>query len=774
MKETAQGVLLLLVSILLSFSQVISKIEVEGNRYLTEELIKSLLLSKEGTRFSVERVREDIRRLFSTGFFRNIEVYKEGEKEVKLIYKVEDLPVIYSIEFRGNDEIDSDDLSKQLGIETQVGELDPEEVLKDYTSSPAIEEKLVIQRKLKLGRVLSRKEIEDIKRRIKDIYLEEGYPEVKISYRIIPKKGASKLLFIIEEGHERFVGDISFEGNESFSSRRLKKLMKTEDRNILFLRWKPTFSEEVLKEDIKTLRQFYRNEGFLEAKVSYRVEAKNGRRDIKIFIKEGPRYRLSRLDIEGNEMFAYSELVEDYLRKNKGGYYRREVLENIKKNIKLKYSDIGFMRVRVQEQKHVNFKDKSVSVKLRIEEGKPVYVEKIEIKGNYETRDYVLRREMRIHEGSLASKKSMDRSRTRILSLGYYDDVSLTPIPRDEERWDLLMKVRERFTGQFSVGLSYNQVTGLSGFLSAKKGNFRGTGDIIGGSISYGSQYRDNSISYTRKWFLNRPMDLSGSIFDKRVEYTTYTVQRTGFTVDLSKEFREFWRWSVGISAQRISYSDIDDDASSFIKNQEGTRDSRKVFLTVKRDTRDYYLFPRKGSLTELYTSLAVPVLGGTEKFFKLRLSHATYWQDRIFDTGLILSGKGTVGFVEGYGGAEVPLDERFFVGGDFTIRGYDYGYAGTIDANGDPIGSTKELFFNFEANYPITNMVYVGAFLDIGMGAENWGDFKPGNLRGGVGFGIRLITPFAPIKIDFAYKLKRVPGDDSPTRVHFILGGYF
>ncbi len=381
---------------------------------------------------------------------------------------------------------------------------------------------------------------------------------------------------------------------------------------------------------------------------------------------------------------------------------------------------------------------------------------------------------MRVHEGSLASKKSMDRSRTRILSLGYYDEVNIRPIPKDEDKWDLFMKIRERFTGQFSVGLSYNQVTGLSGFLSARKGNFRGTGDILGGSISYGSQYRDNSLSYTHKWFLKKPIDLSGSIFDRRIEYTTYTVQRTGFKVDVSREFREFWRASLGISVQRIRYSDIDEDAVSFIKRQEGTRDSRKLIFTVRRDTRDYYLFPKKGALTELSTSLAVPVLGGTEKFFKLRFSHASYWQDKIFDTGLILSGKGTIGFVEAYGGTDVPLDERFFVGGDFTIRGYDYGYAGTIDANGDPIGSTKELFFNFEANYPITKIVYAGAFLDIGMGAENWGDFKPGNLRGGVGVGIRLITPFAPIKIDLAYKLKKVPGDTSPTRVHFILGGFF
>jgi len=221
---------------------------------------------------------------------------------------------------------------------------------------------------------------------------------------------------------------------------------------------------------------------------------------------------------------------------------------------------------------------------------------------------------LRVQEQELAVRKGLRRSRTRILNLGYYEDVQLQPFPAGGDSWDLLVRIRERFTGQFSVGLSYNEITKLSAFISLRKGNFLGTGDIVGVSISYGSQYKDNSISYTDKWFLNMPVDLTWSLFDRRIDYISYTVERRGLNATFSREFWEFWRWSVGTSFQRIDYSNISDTASSFIKRQEGRRESRKLILSLSRDTRDYFLFPTEGSQFRLSYAVALPVLGGTER----------------------------------------------------------------------------------------------------------------------------------------------------------------
>jgi Outer membrane protein/protective antigen OMA87 len=177
----------------LLYAQTIERIEIEGAQYVPEEIIRGLLRAKEGFSYDPSAIREDIRRLYRTGFFDRIEVEEErvGDKVV-LIYKVKDLPVIYKIEFVGNRKIKADELEKRIGIETEVGKIDIEEITRDYTSSPAIEEKVEVQRRLKLGRVLSREEMEVIKSRIIQAYQKEGYTNVQVSYELVPKKRCVK------------------------------------------------------------------------------------------------------------------------------------------------------------------------------------------------------------------------------------------------------------------------------------------------------------------------------------------------------------------------------------------------------------------------------------------------------------------------------------------------------------------------------------------------------------------------------------------------------
>ncbi len=765
--------LIVLLSVALSYSQTIKEVEIRGLRYIPEESIRGLIRSVPGATYSADLVKEDIRRLYRTGFFERVEVYRVMEADqVRLIYELEDLPVIYMIEFVGNRKLKADELEKYIGIETEVGKIDIEEATRAFTSSPAIEERVSAQRKVKLGRVLSPQEIDFIKRRIVEAYLKEGYPNVDVSYELVPKKGASKLVFKIVEGQPEYLAGVHIEGNRTFKRGKLIDLMTLKPPSLLALRLRPPFSEEILREDIRKIEEFYKSEGFLEVKVSYQVKKRDNRYDVFIRIEEGPRYRLGEVKIEGNTLFAQSELIGNVLKKNRGGYYRQEVIDKLLENIRNRYSSIGFLNVQWDKRERV--RDRKVDITIELSEGEPVYVGKISVRGNYETRDYVIRREMRFQEGELANLGELERSRSRIFNLGYYEDVSIEPIPTGEKSWDILANIRERFTGQISVGLGYNEVTKVSGFVSIRKGNFRGTGDIAGFSISYGTRSRDNSVSYTKRWFLNQPIDLTGSLFDRRVEYNTYTVSRLGANFVFSKELSEFWKVSAGISLQKVRYSDISPDASVVIQQEAGTRQSRKLLFGLTRDTRDSYLFPTKGSLTELDLSSAVPVLGGTERFNKLVLSHQFFFKDTIFDTGVIWGVKGVFGIVEPYGGKTVPLDERFFVGGDFSVRGYSYGYAGPLDPNtNDPVGAKRQVLFSTELNIPIYKNVFYGAvFFDAGRGADDYKDLK--DLRAGYGLGIRFITPFAPIKLDLAFKTKKVPGDRSRSRFHFVLGTFF
>jgi Outer membrane protein/protective antigen OMA87 len=251
----------------------------------------------------------------------------------------------------------------------------------------------------------------------------------------------------------------------------------------------------------------------------------------------------------------------------------------------------------------------------------------------------------------------------------------------------------------------------------------------------------------------NKPIDVTGSLYDTKIYYVDYTVQRVGFDLTFTKEFGEYWYASLGTSIQKVTYSDISSSAPPVIQSQAGTWQARKLIFSVSHNTTDYYLFPSKGSIQSLTYTIALPVLGGSEKFQKVVLSNANFIKDHIFYTGTILSARETVGWAQAYSNSVVPLDDEFFVGGDYTIRGYSYGYAGPLDSADEPIGATREIVLNFEADYPLyKNIFYVDAFYDTGRGADSWSGLKPSNWLGSYGVGIRFITSYAPVRLDLCF----------------------
>lgn len=768
---------LILFLVSLSFSEIVSGIKIEGTKYTPDSLIFGLLKLKPGMEFSRFLLSEDIKRLYSTGFFKQIAV-KENKKDdhVELIYIIQDLPIIYKIEFKGNKEISSSEIYKKLGIEEEVGKISSSEATQGIPSTSSLNTKLAIIKHVKLGRVFSEEEIHAIEERIKQLYEEGGYNGVTITHKIVPVKGASKLIFYIHETKPEYVGDITFHGNKHFSSGRLLDHMKTQPMSIIFFRWHPPFSKEVLKEDLQRLKRFYENHGFFDVEIKKPIIKKSGDRyNITINIKEGPRYKISDLEIKHNKMFSYKELVDSIIKNNKEVYYNKDIIRKIIKRINKKYGEIGYINEEAVSKIKPDYKTKTVKVVIDVYEGGPVYLSKLHIRGNYETRDYVIRREMRVREYDLITRHELELSKERIMNLGYYDDVEMRTVPKGADFADLFTKVKERFTGQFSVGVGYNQVTGVAGFVSLRKGNFLGTGDIAGISASLGTSYANDTLSYTHKWLFNKPIDVTNSIYDTKINYVDYNVSRIGYDLTFTRQYGEYWYVTAGSSIQKITYSNISSSAPLFIQQEAGTYQARKLIFSVDRNTTDYYLFPSRGMNTELSYQIALKVLGGNEKFQKITFSNANYIKDPFFHTGTILSARETFGIAQGYGGGIVPLDDKFFVGGDYSIRGYSYGYAGPLDSAGEPIGANKEFFLNFEADYPIYKRIfYVDAFFDTGRGADSFNGLRPSNWVGSYGFGIRFITSFAPVRLDLAFKTKPVPGDTSRTRVVFILGSFF
>ncbi|NPA58581.1 MAG: outer membrane protein assembly factor BamA, partial [Aquificae bacterium] len=500
-----------------------------------------------------------------------------------------------------------------------------------------------------------------------------------------------------------------------------------------------------------------------------KIELKNGEEYyITIEIKEGPRYRLSGLEFKNNNYYTREELLSRFKDDLKiGDYYNGEVIEKLKNEILDKYTDLGFIFAMVYVEKILDRQNKKVKVIYDIQPGEVFYVDKINISGNYESRDYVIRRELRFAPGDLFRRQDLYRSQTRLYNLGFYNGIGFDPHVKDEGVLDVDVKVQERFTGQISVGAGYSQLTGLSFFLSLRKGNFLGTGDTASISLTLGTTYRNNQLSYIHRWAFYKPVDLGLSIYDRYVDYTTFVSQKQGFSPSLTWELSEYWRIGTGFALDRVKYSDITEDAPQRIKDQEGTYSMFATYLNLTRSTIDNPILPTKGS----NFSITFKVGFGSRGFYKTHFSYSKFFPDKLFYTDWVLSFRVRYGVVEKRK-EKIPLDEYFFVGGDFTIRGFDYGMAGPYDANYDPIGAKQEIIYNLQLAHPIAERFLWGyVFTDLGKGYNYGSPFK--DLYQSVGIGLKIVTPMAPIDIYYGKVLNPPPGVGS-SRIGFVLGTFF
>ncbi len=748
------------------FGKVITSIKVLGNENTKEQFILKTLNLSVGEEFNLENLQRGIKRLYKTGYYGDIEVYKEeDERGIRLLVKVEELPLISKVKLVGVEKINLEELIPMLGIETEYGESDTVEKLQTYYTMPDLEELLGLYKEQSIGRILSLEEIEAIRKRIERIYESRGYPNTKVDYKIVKKVGGGELIFYVREGSREYTEDVEFVGNKAFSDWELGGKIILKGRNIFLFRFHPPYSDEMVEYSAEKLKEFYRSEGFLDVKVSYKVvKRRDGSRKVIFYINEGKRYKLKAVKIFGNTLYSQREILGELLKGKR--YFREETLKKIYLRILDLYSQIGFINVLIRREVEVDRNKKEVEVRLFLNEGEPVYVRRINIRGNYETRDYVIRRELRLGEGSLYTGKSLIRSRDRLYRLGYFEEVNIFPERGKDNYWDIDVKVRERLTGNLYAGITYSEITRTSGFIGIRKGNFMGTGDIINLYLSWGQLLRNNTFSYKHRWLFKTPTDVTLSLYDREFIYPTYTVLRRGGDLFLEREFREFYYMSLGVTLQRVEYSNITVEP---IKYQEGGRNSRKLFLSLSRDSRDNLFFPTKGSLTKLEYSIGLPLLEGQEKFNKLVFTQM--FAKRLYGNIIYFAFK--MGGVEPYGNSIVPLDELFFLGGDFSIRGYYYGYAGPVK-NGYPIGAKYMAYATLEFKHPLNRTIFFKVFYDLGTAGNSLEELKRRALRGGYGLGLDIVTPVAPIRLEWAFKTKPVEGDRDPSRIHFVIGYFF
>ncbi|MCC6347397.1 MAG: outer membrane protein assembly factor BamA, partial [Nitrospirales bacterium] len=490
---------------------------------------------------------------------------------------------------------------------------------------------------------------------------------------------------------------------------------------------------------------------------------------ITIPVAEGEQYKVSGVEVTGNKAFTEKEL-RPLIRLTPNTVFSKERLSKDVAALSDTYTNNGYALVSIFPDLIPDEDKKVTKVIYRINEGDKFTVGRIDITGNTKTRDKVVRREIRLDEGEVFNASALKRSYERINNLQYFESVDISPKPKPETKTvDLDVTVKEKPTGFLSVGGGYSSVDKFIAMVDITQGNLFGRGQYLKLKGELGGKSSFYELSFRDPWFLDKPLSFGASIYKTTREYAEFDRKATGIELSLGKGFWEYWSASTNYIFEKAHISDIAEDASSEIKEQEGSSTTSSISFSVGRDTRDNYLDPSRGSKNALYFTFAG--LGGTNKF--LKVLYDSGWYFPVFKN-TTFHARGRVGYATGLFGEDLPLYERYYVGGIYTVRGFDFGEAGPRDINASAMGGEKELIFNFEYIFPIVSEYKLKGlvFFDAGR-AYGTGETFGSDLRYTAGTGIRWISPMGPLRIEWGYNLDKRT-HESASKLEFTFGSFF
>ena len=716
---------------------LIKEMSVEGNRRVQEAVILGRVKSAIGAPFSPAQLSEDVRSVFALGFFDDVQLKVDDfEGGVKVTFVVAERPFVRDVDFVGNKAIATSDLQDKIDI--------------------------------KLGSVYNPVEVQRAREKMKDHYESEGYFEVQITPDIEKfADGDVKVVFTINEGRQMKIDQIVIRGNRGLTDKQIKKIMATQERQYWILRG--TVQRQKLDEDVERILQLYNDHGYIQARVESHdvtIDREKALVTINIVVVEGSQHRVSSLDYSGVTLLPENELRRQTKLKA-GDVFSRSALRESVKAIEDIYSNIGHASVEVNPKLDIQPENK-IAIVMEITEGPTVYVERINIAGNVRSQDKILRRELQMAEGEIFTLTKMQRSKQRLTNLGYFEKVDVNTAPgSDKTKIIVNVDVTERPTGLFSIGGGYSSADGAIGTIDLSQNNFLGRGWLASIKVRAGANLQQGQLSFTEPWLFDRPLSAGFDLFSTKRQFVEYDYTTIGGGLRVSHPFEEFWRWLLGyrLTQDEILHVKSDD---SFLREEEGSKVTSLVSAVVTRDSRDSVQTPSKGG--QFVVSTEVAGLGGDHHFSK-STAFLTYFQPIWF--GHILSGRLEGGYGFGFGDERLPVFERFYLGGPNSVRSFKARQLSPKDESGTRIGGTSEVLGNVEYIVPLPFDIRVAAFFDIGQVYGFKSKFDLSDLREAVGGGVRWVSPFGPIRVDYGLNVDRRPGEKIGN-FHFSVGSPF
>ena len=711
---------------------VISSVQITGNVRAELDTVRSYLQLKEGQPYDPAAADRSLKALFSTGLFSDVAIDMQGSV---LIVKLTENPIINRVAFEGNRKIEDDKLRDEV------------------QSKPRL--------------VFTRARVQSDVERILTIYRRGGRYNAVVEPKIIKlEQGRVDLVFEINEGDVTGIKRISFVGNEHFSDGTLRgKIRTVESAWYRFLSSDDRFDPDRLNLDRELLRKYYLTEGYADFRVTSAVAELSPDRDgffITFTINEGERYKFGKVEISTRFQGLDPDTLKGFLTMKEGEWYDADEVEKTIAAVTDAVGSLGYAFVDVRPNIRRNKDDLTIDLNFDIQEGPRVYVERINIAGNTRTLDKVIRREFRLSEGDAFSTAKLRRSQQRLKNLGFFTKADVTPQPGSApDKTNLDVQVTEQSTGEISFGAGYSTTGGILGDISIQERNLLGKGQNLRLGLSLGTLSTQINLSFTEPYFLDRAVAAGFDVFatsNNRQNIASYSDNNLGFALRAGWNFTEHTTQQVRYTLKSTNIYNVPWYASPLIQSQAGSFVTSEVSETLAWDTRDQRLNTTKGWL--LRNNWALAGLGGTQDYVRSTVDAVIYQQ---LAEDFIVSIGGSAGFAQPYNGTSLRLTERFFVGGD-NLRGFAAGGVGPRDGNtGDSLGGRNFYTGTAEASFPLGLPKEVGivgkAFVDVGSlwGTEpnynyNVNVLDVPSMRIGAGVGVQWVSPFGPIRVDYAW----------------------
>lgn len=735
-------------------AEKIERIEIKGLLRISEEVLKQNISQKEGMTLKVEKLREDVKRIFATGYFDEISVYEERiTGGVILIFYLKEKFYIRDVTFEGNKKIKKEDIEEVIKVKKR-GFLDRASVEKDV-------------------------------KEIKKLYEKEGYFLAEIEPEIIPQEGNSvKVKYKIKEGERVKIRRIVISGNECIDDDEIKNIMETKEWGFFsFLTKSGRYEMEKLRTDLERIRAYYMDKGYMKVIVgepSVEVSADKRWIYISIPVEEGKKYFIDEVGVENNKIYRKETLLKELKIRKGEPFSRSKVSEDIL-HLTKKFEDIGYANANVDPLINVNEQKRTVGIVYSIESGNLVYINRIEIEGNTKTRDKVIRREMRIAEGDLYNGTSIAFSRQRIYATGFFDEVKIKTQLKKNDLMDLTVEVKEGRTGTLTAGFGFSSLENFIGTFQASFGNFLGFGQRVRINFEISSRRKSVLLSFLDNYFLDTDWSFGVDLYAIDRNYIDFTKRSYGGQLRVGRILSDFSRFYLSYRIEDVSIMDIrGSELSILFKGGVTSSLSAEIF----RDTKDHPFDPTKGNYTYGIVEIAGKYLGGDFDFLKTTLGHQSFFNP-LWKFVIMVGAKINYGYE--LNGRRLPYSERYFVGGIYTVRGFDYNILSprtrVLSIENEPysytrevvFGGNKAVIFNAELIFPIFEEAGIKGvfFFDAGRSFLEEENISLSRIRMGWGFGFRWFTPIAPFRFEWGFPIMRKPGERSVV-FEFSIGTFF